>query len=400
MNSTSIVITDVSLRYLILLGLLSFVFAISILARLRSYLGLTRQGAVSLGAGTLLACVLVEAMDLTEITRHSRYGRDFDEAVPIIFSRGFAMLFGVIFAVKLYRVWMSGLASDEERLVGAAGIRAWLRPRNLLLVLFLAMNLSVGFNLRFASMLILGLAALLAYPFFSAIMNSTPVSETPSTPVRPVSEAPSSPEREKVLGMLEAGKITAEECAEILNALGGGGAATTGAIRRALPRPMILVGAALIAVSFFLPWFAVNLGQEVNRMTSQLQSSVTQFANNAGMPIDLPEGMIPAVKTGTLYISGGEIAHGLGWAILLLGLAAAAIPYFSTNLEAVQQRNLVLAALSVGSFLILYLLAENFRHLHVGLVLAAVGYALQFHGVLHRENIVTSSAADAVPNHA
>jgi len=37
------------------------------------------------------------------------------------------------------------------------------------------------------------------------------------------------------------------------------------------------------------------------------------------------------VKTGTVNIVGGEINHGLGWIVLVLGLAAAGLPYLVTT---------------------------------------------------------------------
>ncbi len=385
--------------YGVFLAILSLVLSISVLFSLRGYLGLTRQGAVSLGFGTPApGCLRSPPPDLIEQSRGA-YGRH-PETRPSSVSflaRGFCVLFSIIYIVKLYRTWMGQPATEPERLAGLPGLRAWLQPRNLLLVLFVAITAAVGFDLPFAGILLLALALLLAYPLTNTALQTAPAG---SVPVRPEPAENLTPEREKVLAMLDAGKITAEECAELLAALAKTNQPGLAVAAKVAVNRFVLAGAALILVSFFLPWFAVNPSQELNRLSNQFQSTIGEMM--PGMPSPMANattGIFGSLKTGTIYMSGGEIPHGLGWAILILGVAAAALPFVGTRLEPAHQRHFCLTTLAVGSFLILYLLTQDLRHIHVGLILAAAGYSLEFLGLLRVEAPMAHSAAGVAPSH-
>jgi hypothetical protein len=190
-----------------------------------------------------------------------------------------------------------------------------------------------------------------------------------------------SAEREKVLQLLEAGKITADESAELLNALGQTvphRPPPAAEMEMSPQRKIVLLGAALLLVGFFLPWFKVNLGQVMNEAAGQIQQMVGGMMPGNGMPqMNIPQ------NTGAVQIvQAGSIPHGLGWWILALGIGSAVLPFFATNLKPQMQKRVILAALAVGAFLLVYLLSDTLRYVSIGVILALAGYALEIIGTL------------------
>jgi hypothetical protein len=81
-------------------------------------------------------------------------------------------------------------------------------------------------------------------------------------------------EREKVLEMLESGKITVDESAELLHALGAN--PTTPEMPRApMTRAgrLVLCGAGLVLVGFLLPWFSFSPAAELSRTMEDLRAT-------------------------------------------------------------------------------------------------------------------------------
>jgi hypothetical protein len=107
---------------------------------------------------------------------------------------------------------------------------------------------------------------------------------------------------------------------------------------------MVWLGAALLVIGFFLPWF---------------------------------EGPNPAA-----YIAGGDIAHGFGWCVLFLGIAAAVLPFVAADLDSQTCQRTSLVVLGIGAIILIYLFTDNFRFVSLGILLALAGYALEFIGVL------------------
>jgi hypothetical protein len=182
------------------------------------------------------------------------------------------------------------------------------------------------------------------------------------------------PERERVLKLLDAGKITAQESADLLNALGHATpprpAKPADPVLAAGPhRKFVLIGAALLLVGFFLPWFSINLGRAMSQ-------AMGQFGQPFGMS------MTPNFSTGTTHIAGGDIGYGLGWIILLLGLTAAVLPYLAANLNPGTLQKAALVGLGIGSLILLYLLSDLARYVNVGIFVVMAGYALEFIGTL------------------
>ena len=298
-------------------------------------------------------------------------------AVLCVFAGGAALVFGTAFVLRLWGRWVGEKATAEERLPGMAGVRAWFSTANVIVGALLVLTLWFGFDIS-PLLTVIGIGgALAAAPLLRM--------ESPAAAPAPVADDLSA-EREKIVSMLQAGKLTAEESAELLQALGG----TSRGPARTVPltggQRLMLIGAALVALGFFLPWITINPGQEAGRMMSQ-------FGEGLGM--DMPGGGFAfpnaQLKTPTVSYAGGDMQRGLGWAVLALALSAALLPYVATALDAATARTVRLLCLGVGGFIVLYLLSQNLRFTGIGLVMAAAGYALEAAGAL-RERRAASAA--------
>jgi hypothetical protein len=210
---------------------------------------------------------------------------------------------------------------------------------------------------------------LLAYPLLN--LASHPARPAPAGPVEDLSG-----EREKVLQLLEAGKINAVESAELLNALSPGAPPPPPPVAEFNPqRKMVLLGAVLLLAGFFLPWFSLDPSAMVNDLAAQFQQSM------GGL---MPANVLPHINLpgGTVQIRAGDLAHGLGWWILALGMGAAVLPFFATTLAASMQKKIILAALGVGVILLIYLLSDSIKYVSYGLLPVLAGYALEVVGTL------------------
>jgi len=274
----------------------------------------------------------------------------------------------VPFSVKLYRKVIGGCVTDVEKLPGVEGVRAWIGGGNFICAALIAVCAWRVMHVSLLSAFTLTFGLLLAYPLFNTVMANPP----PALPAEDLSN-----EREKVLQLLEAGKITADESAELLNALGHSNTARmipAGTADFSRQKKLILLGVGLLLVGFFLPWFVIDTNSAANELYSQVQRAM----GPGGPAITVPQMMVNT----TVQVRGGDLAHGTGWWILMLGIAAAALPFFATTLNAQMQKRMILAALCIGAFLLLYLASESYRYLGAGIVLAAAGYALEIIGTL------------------
>jgi hypothetical protein len=303
--------------------------------------------------------------------------RDLDEALPV----GFAALLplaAVPFLAKLYLTWIAGAATDAEKAPGMEGVRAWLRGGNLVCAVLISICLWLGFGYSFWAPVALALMALLAFPILNMVLaTSAPQAPAPNTNTL-------APERERVLKMLDDGKITAQESAELLNALGHTAQPRAPQSTQPPHRRLVWIGAAVLLVGFFLPWFTVNtvnFRQAMNDMTRQMP--MAQGMPNLG-------GMMP--QGGTLYIAAGDIPHGLGWCVLVLGIVAAVLPFMAANLDSQTCQKACLVALGAGAIILLYLFTQNLRFVGVGILLGLAGYALEFVGVLKARQLDWSRA--------
>jgi len=310
-------------------------------------------------------------------------------------------IFGLLFTanlalallIKLYRAAVLDKVTPEERTPGSVGFRAWLSPVNVITVVCIAIGtcLALG-EVDYMGFVIVGLLVLLAYPSVNTMLHQAPSFAIPHKSASP----PKAPyeERARVLALVEAGKITAEEGAELLTALAQSQAASNNAAgAMSGPRRIMLVGAAITLVGFFLPWFTVNVAQAMGELTNSVMQGTSQFPSypQPNMPFSSPanvemNGTPVAVPNGMrVDVRGGDIQHGFGWIILAAGLAAACLPFFwpapSGNTR--QMRNAVFLAMAVGSVLALYVLSGSFNaaiSIEPGFVLVMAGYIVLWVG--------------------
>jgi len=305
-----------------------------------------------------------------------------DNNLTVIYT-GLLVLTAMPLAVKLYLGWIGGKLTDAERAPAAAGIRAWLSVSNLALAIcvsFFAVQVS---DYSFAGMLLLTIGALAAFPLFTTLNRPAP--DQPSA-------APAdnlTAEREKVLSMLDAGKITAEESAELLNALGSTvKAAETRRIDLSSQQRMVMIGAGLVLIGFFLPWFRINPGEVLNQMTQQFSGVMNQVVPQMPQMPGNPNFQFPNAGQNsdsanfTITVAGGDLSHGLGWIILVAAIAVAILPFAAAQLDDRSRRTASLVALGAGSFFLLYVFTQGMRFLSIGILLAAAGYAVEWIGLL------------------
>jgi len=199
------------------------------------------------------------------------------------------------------------------------GIRAWLRGGNLLCAVLISLCLWIGFGYSFWMPVALALMVLLAFPVLNMAMDTNaPQTPTPATDTL-------SPERERVLRC----SMTANHRPGKRRIAQRAGSLRSGARAQSAPAPhrkMVWLGAALLLIGFFLPWFAINnhAQEAVNNMIRQFPirrrfHAFQQFADK--------------LADTTVYVAAGDIAHGLGWWVLVLGIAAAALPFVAANLD-------------------------------------------------------------------
>ena len=290
-------------------------------------------------------------------------------------------LFLIPFILKLYQKWIYGELTEVEKKPGREGIRGWLTGGNLLCCLGISLCAWKGFDYSYWGVLMICLSVLLAYPLYNILSQNN--TETMLRPVQ--SESPKddlSAEREKVLTMLENGKITAAESAELLNAL-------SETARQAYIKPesaylfkstqrLVLLGGLVLLVAFFMPWFSINPGKEVQRFTRQMQGALPEMAQPSGfsMPTQFDSFSLPLNNLNSINIRGGDIHYGLGWLVLLLGLVAPLLPFFASGMNPHTQQKSILVAIGVGSVILLFLFIDNLRHVNVGVVLAMISYGL------------------------
>ncbi len=340
----------------------------------RRYTGLSRWQSVGLG---VLAAVLAGICVAIGNERNDRqYSHGFG-STPLLFWGHTALLplLAVPFIVRLYHKWIGGQLTDAEKLPGMDGVRAWLGFGNLICAMLIPICAWRTFGVSLPAMFALTFGLLLAYPVFN--LASAAPQPAPAGPTDDLSA-----EREKVLQLLEAGKITADESADLLNALG------QSVPRRPFPaaetelspqRKIVLLGAALLLIGFILPWFVVNPGAEANEIIAKLQEGM-QISTGSWLPH-----MNFSLPTGTAQVHAGDLRNGLGWWVLLLGIGAAVLPFFATTLKAQTQKKVVIAALAIGAFLLVYLLSMMdwpLGKISMGFILALAGYSLEIVGTL------------------
>lgn len=312
------------------------------------------------------------------------------ENILRVVTAGLAIPLLVAFILRLWGRWIGGKATAEEHAPGVAGIHAWFGTSNVTVGLLLILCAWLGHDISpLLSTVIIGVllaaypALNMEFPSVGAVAGHTGLSSVPKPPADDLSA-----EREKILSMLEAGKLTAEESAELLQALGESSRKRSPQVPLTGHQRFMLIGAALVALGFFLPWFVINPGKELDRAIQQTKLSVTTSNQDSDLlqairlGAAIPTRTPPPVATSDISISGGDIPRGLGWATLVLALAAAFIPYVATNLDTATARTIRLLCLGLGAFIVVYLLSQSVRFISIGLIVVLAGYTLAIAGAL------------------
>jgi hypothetical protein len=355
-----------------------------------------------LGIGTALTSAGVFLWHAIPFGRALRQGQenwemireDIQSVTPVLCT-GLFVLTVAPFAVMLYRKWTGATLRDAERREGDGGIRAWLSPGNLVLAILVAVFAWLGFGYPLPLMLACTIGALLAFPLFNMAAVrpegfASAASETQEESKKSAERADEamSAEQAKVLALLEEGKISAQESAELLNALsetrregpGKGQPLSTG-------RKLLAAGAAVVLVGFLLPWFRIDLAEEMGRMQEQLQQSLSEGLGLQGPP---PGGFKMNVTPSgnglslgnTTNVHGGDVGRGLGWLVLILASVAALAPFAGMSLTPQARWGVMMGALTVGAVILLYLLTQSARYITYGYVIVLIGYALSLAGAV------------------
>jgi hypothetical protein len=173
-----------------------------------------------------------------------------------------------------------------------------------------------------------------------------------------------SAERERTLEMVEQGKISAEEGAELLDALGRS-SAMLGQDKFSRMDMLILVGIAITVLGFFLPWVEFSI-------TNMAQFQSQQMAG-MGNPL---AAVIKSVHGRNIAYQSGYQIGAIGWAIFVVAVLAV-VPVFITPkgfLYKMSMLQMFLVLLDVA--LVVSLLIRVGGSMSVGLPFCLVGLVL------------------------
>ncbi len=344
----------------------------------RRYTGLKHWQSVLLGFFSAVLAGIFCIYYHDALHQGHQFGHSNDDEPLTVCASILLPLLAIPFLVQLYRKLIGDQLTEAEKIPGRDGVRAWLGIGNVICAALIPVCVWLLFGTSLTMMFTLTFGLVLLYPVFNY------VSAAPS-PAPIAAPENLSAEREKVLQLLEAEKINADESAELLNALGQSVPSRPPPVSEmelSPQRKMVLLGAALLLLGFFLPWFTINQGAEMNKMISNLQQGMNGIVTDNSLP------PVPQINfSGTVQVHAGAVAHGLGWWILALGIAAAVLPFFATNLQAQVQKKVILAALAVGAFLLVYVLSDALRFVSIGMILALAGYALEVVGTLKEQPV-------------
>lgn len=307
---------------------------------------------------------------------------------------GLLPLLGIPFLAMLVQKWLGSRLTEVELQPGAAGIRAWLRLPNLVWVAFISVGLWLWLDIHPLTSILGFLMALSAYPGLRWAASSGEQPRAGASTSIPEVQAAAN-ECDQVLRMVEEHKISAEEGAQLLNAL----AAVSRVPEKRVDimsagRKLTLAGAGIVLIAFFLPWYSINPAQEISRVMGQdFSRAADQFGQMARSIPGAPNmGNVPfQLQTATITYRGGDIGHGLGWIVLLLCVAVAALPFLGLQLDLPVRRMVEMGALAVAAVVLLYVLTSaGFRGMGIGLVLALAGLIVEVFGVLRERHPAVS----------
>jgi hypothetical protein len=165
--------------------------------------------------GVLLAAmgigIVATRQHLEFVGRHLEHRDPIDRTfVPI--ACFLFVLVVVPFLVRLVRAWLLDDLTDAERRPNAEGMRAWLRGGNLLCALAIPALGWYGYGYSGWALLVVTLMALEARPLLASAMQSSDSGATENDVLRS--------DHDRIMRLLESGKIRADEASDLLSALG------------------------------------------------------------------------------------------------------------------------------------------------------------------------------------
>ncbi len=319
-------------------------------------------------------------------------GSPHDYLLPAIIGFYTALMCGAGILAKVYRAVVLHRANDAERAGGATGFRAWFGPANLVMGALVVTGVYTGMGWPMWETAALVAAVLAIYPAGATLLRED------RGDVMDAQHA--NAERQRVLAMVDAGKISGEDAAELIGALAQSRPTVAGLAERSGLSGnwrIMMLGAIVLLVGFCLPLEKVNVSEVTRDFNSALFApTAPNFEGNhpkvvlpSGFVVNLPDA--PQGSTVDLEISvrGGDIHYGIGWILMGLGAAAAMLPLiWPARGQRRQMRDgIVLAVLVAGSILLLYVASEVATagaavRIEPGLLLMVGGFAVMWAGAL------------------
>jgi hypothetical protein len=156
-------------------------------------------------------------------------------------------------------------------------------------------------------------------------------------------------ERDRILKMVEEGKINTEEGTELLDAMGRS-SAMRGEEKFSRVDMIMLMGAALVVLGFFLPWVYIRMQQ-----------------------VPGPFGQMTGYQAG--YHAGA-----MGWAVLIIVIASA-IPIFITPKNFLYKISMLqIFLILIGTILVISILVQAGNRLGPGLIFCLAGFVVELYG--------------------
>ena len=146
-------------------------------------------------------------------------------------------------------------------------------------------------------------------------------------------------ERKRILGMVESGKMSSEEGAELLDAMGKS-SALRGEEKFSRPDMVVLLGSSLVVLGFFLPWGYVSMA-------------------------------------GIRGYQAGYDCGALGWAVLIISIVST-LPLFITPKNFLYKISMLQIFLSlIGTAIVMSALVRAGNRFGAGIAVCLVGFVLE-----------------------
>ena len=173
-----------------------------------------------------------------------------------------------------------------------------------------------------------------------------------------------SAERQRTLEMVEQGKITAEEGAELLEALGRSNA-MLGQDKFSRLDMLILAGVAVAVFGFFLPWIKIYIPN-----FPQFQS---KFMGGAVNPL---ASLVKGVRGLNYVFQSGYNTGAIGWAVLVVAILGA-VPVFITPKNFLYKISMLqIFLLVLGGLLVISIMIRVSNSMQIGLPICMVGFVI------------------------